>query len=98
MFLIKYKFIIHYILKKENSRANTLSRKKNHIKITKIFNYSIFTVSKDRLLLVNKYKYNNLYNERQPKEAFYRKKNFIFPKTKLIELLKNTIIDYYKII
>ena len=41
---------------KENSRVKVLSKKNNHIEIEKIFNYRIFRVSKEKLLLTNKYK------------------------------------------
>ena len=42
--------------KKENSKINILNGKNNQIKINKIFNYSIFKINKNRLLLPNKYK------------------------------------------
>ena len=48
------KFIIQYILEEKHRRANSLSKKNNHIKIKKIFNYSILKFNKNKLLLVNK--------------------------------------------
>ncbi len=56
----QYKFRIQYILNKNNSRADTLSRKNNYIEIKKLFNYNILKINKNRLLLTNKYKLNTI--------------------------------------
>ena len=53
-----YKFTIYYTLRKENGRADALSKKNDYIEIEEIFNYSILKINKDKLLLVNKYKLN----------------------------------------
>ncbi len=56
--LEQYKFRIQYILDKDNSRADVFSRKNNYIETKKLFNYSIFKINQNRLLLANKYKLN----------------------------------------
>ena len=56
----QYKFRIQYILNKNNSRADILSRKNNYIETKKLFNYSIFKINKNKLLLANKYKLNTI--------------------------------------
>ena len=43
-------------MKKENIGVNILNRRNNYIKTSKIFNYSISLVKKNRLPLANKYK------------------------------------------
>ncbi len=58
--LKQYKFRIQYILDKNNSRADTLSRQNNYIETKKLFNYNIFKINKNRLLLTNKYKLNTI--------------------------------------
>ena len=54
--MIYYSLGRKYMPEKENSRVKVLSKKNNHIEIEKIFNYRIFRVSKEKLLLINKYK------------------------------------------
>ena len=56
--LEQYKFKIQYILGKDNGRANALSRRSDHIKTKKSFNYNILKINKDELLLTNKHKLN----------------------------------------
>lgn len=50
------KFIIHYILEKQNNKANALSRKNNFVKTREIFNYTILKINKNELVLEKKYK------------------------------------------
>ncbi len=56
--LEQYKFKIQYILDKDNNKANALNKRSNYIKTKKLFNYNIFKINKNKLLLVNKYKLN----------------------------------------
>jgi hypothetical protein len=56
--LEQYKFKIQYILEKDNDRADALSRRSDHIKTKKSFNYSILKINKDESLLVNKHELN----------------------------------------
>ena len=46
----------YYILEKKNDEVDKLYKRNNHIKNQKIFYYSIPKATKNRLLLVNKYK------------------------------------------
>jgi len=56
--LEQYKFKIQYILDKNNDKADALSRRSNHIKTKKSFNYSILKINKDESLLANKHELN----------------------------------------
>ena len=56
--LEQYKFKILYILKKENGKADALSRRSNHMKTKKSFNHSILKVNNDESLLINKHELN----------------------------------------
>ena len=56
--LKQYKFKILYILKKENGKADALSRRSNHMKTKKSFNHSILKVNNDESLLINKHELN----------------------------------------
>ena len=56
--LEQYKFKIQYILDKDNNKANALNKRSNYIKTKKLFNYNIFKINKNKLLLANKYKLN----------------------------------------
>ena len=50
--------MIYYTLRKENGRADILSRKNNYIETKKLFSNIIFKVNENRLLLVNKHRLN----------------------------------------
>ena len=56
----------------------------------KIFSYSILKINKNRLLLTIKYKYNNLYRERQLGLVSNKKKLCIF-KNQIYKIIK----EYY---
>jgi len=56
--LDQYKFKIQYILRKDNNKANALSKRSDHIKTKKSFNYNILKINKDESLLANKYELN----------------------------------------
>jgi len=56
--LKQYKFKIQYTLEKDNDRADALSRRSDHIKTKKSFNYSILKINKDESLLANKHELN----------------------------------------
>jgi len=56
--LEQYKFKIQYTLDKDNNKADALSRRSDHIKTKKSFNYNILKINKDELLLVNKHELN----------------------------------------
>ena len=47
--------MIYYILKKKNGNIDILNKKNNFIKTKEIFNYNIFKVNKNKLLLRNKH-------------------------------------------
>ncbi len=58
-----------YLSKREYNRRN------NYIKTKKLFNYNIFKINKDKLLLANKYKLNTiLHILKDNKEKFLIKK------------------------
>jgi len=47
-----------YILRKENGKANALSRRNDHIETKKLFNHNILKINQDKLLSINKHKLN----------------------------------------
>jgi len=47
-----------YILRKENDRINTFSKRNNCMKTKRSFNYNILRINKNELLLINKHKLN----------------------------------------
>ena len=51
--LDQYKFTIQYISKKDNDRANALSRRNDHMKNKKVFNHNILKVNKNESLSIN---------------------------------------------
>ena len=51
--LDQYKFTIQYISRKNNDKANTLSRRNDHMKDKKVFNHNILKVNKNESLSIN---------------------------------------------
>ena len=45
-------------MKKDNNKANALSKRSDYIKTKKSFNYNILKINKDESLLVNKHELN----------------------------------------
>jgi len=56
--LEQYKFKIQYILSKDNDKVDALSKRSDHIKTKKSFNYNILKVNKNESLLANKHELN----------------------------------------
>ena len=72
----RYKFKIHYILKKENERANALNKRCNYIKFKKIFNYNILKINKDEILFANYVEINiimSIMNDKDEKFSMKKK-------------------------
>jgi hypothetical protein len=91
--LEQYKFKIKYILNKDNNKVDALSKRNNHIKTKKSFNYNILKVNKDESLLANKYELNAILQ-------IFRddKKKFLVKKGKLqisIDKIDKCIREHY---
>ena len=56
--LEQYKFKIQYTSRKENERANALSRRIDHMNSKKVFNHNIFKVNDDEILFANRHEIN----------------------------------------
>ena len=56
--LEQYKFTIKYIPRKENDRANALSRRNDHMSSKEIFNHNIFKINNDETLFANRHEVN----------------------------------------
>ena len=56
--LEQYKFKIQYTPRKENERANALSRRIDHMNSKKVFNHNIFKVNDDETLFANRHEVN----------------------------------------
>ena len=70
-FLEQYKFKIQYISKKENERANALSRRIDHMNSKEVFNHNIFKINDDETLFANRHEVNlTLKIMRDDKEQF----------------------------
>ena len=54
----QYKFKIQYISKKENERANVLSRRINYMSSKEVFNHNIFKINNDEILFANCHEVN----------------------------------------
>lgn len=68
------------------------------MKTREIISYNILKANKNKLLLANKYMLGIIICIiRDNQEQFLTKKNFVYVKTKLIKLSRNTIIYYYKV-
>ena len=69
--LEQYKFKIQYTSKKENDKANALSRRTNYMKTKKVFNHNILKINNDETLFVNRHEVNTtLKIMRDDKEQF----------------------------
>ena len=56
--LEQYKFKIQYTSKKENERANALSRRIDHMNSKEVFNHNILKVNNDEILFANRHEIN----------------------------------------
>ena len=56
--LEQYKFKIQYTLRRENERANALSRRIDHMNSKKVFNHNILKVNDDEILFANRHEVN----------------------------------------
>ena len=82
--------MIHYTLKKKNSRVDILSKTNYHIGITKILNYNMLKINNVRLLLANKYKLViKIYTIKDnQKEFLIEKKRFDIFKDQINKIIK----------
>ena len=88
--LRQYKFKIQYISKKENDRANALSRRTNYMKSKKVFNHNILKVNNDEILFANRHEVNmTLKIIRDDQEQF----SIVHEK---LQISKNKIDEYIK--
>jgi len=88
--LRQYKFKILYILEKENSKADALSRRNDHIKTKKSFNHNILKINSDESLLTNKHELNAILRILRDKSE-----KFLIKKEKL-QILNNKIDECIK--
>ena len=56
--LKQYKFKIQYISRKENERANALSRRIDHMNSKEVFNHNILRINDDEILFANRHEIN----------------------------------------
>ena len=82
--------MIHYTLKKKNSKVDILSKTNYHIRITKILNYNMLKINNVRLLLANKYKLViKIYTIKDnQKEFLIEKKRFDIFKDQINKIIK----------
>ena len=83
--------MIYYILEKEKSKADLLSRKNNFIKIKEILNYSILKIIEDKLLSVNKHELGIIiYIIRDNQKQFLiKKRRFYIFENKINRIIKD---------
>ena len=88
--LEQYKFKIQYISRKENERANALSRRIDHMNSKEVFNHNILKVNDDETLFANRHEINmTLKIMRDDQEQF----SIVHEK---LQILKDKIDEYIK--
>ena len=88
--LEQYKFKIQYISRKENDRANALSRRTNYMKLKEIFNHNILKVNDDKTLFINCHEVNvtlKIIRDNQKQFSIVHEK---------LQISKNKIDEYIK--
>ena len=89
--LRQYKFTILYTSKKENDRADALSRRNDYMKIKKVFNHNILKINKNESLSINKHKLSAILRilRNDKKQYSIEKKRLHISDHKIDEIIKN---------
>ena len=96
--LEQYKFIIQYILTKNNDRANALNKRCDHMKNKIEFSHNIFEINKNGLLSVNTRKLSTIIKILWDNKKIYFIINnkFQISKNKITEIIKKYHDDLFQ--